>query len=504
MAIYSFSPFGYEGNLINVEVDLRHGIPAIDIVGLADSCVKESRERVKSAIQNSLLEFPSERVLISLSPADLKKEIPLDLPIAIELLRSQYGLELGDDVFVMGELELSGSVRNVKGTHAGLQTALLHGIKFAILPHQKKREDIPSGMFIKYVRNLTEAYYALCDLANGDYSDFTDYSLKSESDDGNIIKFNDVSDEESIDKITDHNKLKFAMAVAVAGRHNLLVYGEPGCGKTMTLQKMPQLMPKLLATEKDTVNRIYSIAGYDYYGGLNSFRPFRMPHQTASIESICGGGPNCRPGEVSLAHNGILFLDEAAEFRSSVLMMLRVPLENGTITLSRAGRTTVYPARFQLAMAMNPCPCGNYGSKTRICLCSAKSIEQYWKKVSNPLLDCMEIKINGSKEEDKYLTYSLEELRRMIKRAWETQLARQNKLNHDLAGDEIEKYIILDKHAKEHFDTYSLNHDLSPIGKKNLLKLARTIQDMHSDDKEVSDVSLCTAMNLMGSIPVKF
>lgn len=322
---------------------------------------------------------------------------------------------------------------------------------------------------------------------------------------GNIIKFDDVSDEESLDKITDNNGLKFAMAVAVAGRHNLLVYGEPGCGKTMTLQKMPQLMPKLLANEKDSVNRIYSIAGYDYYGHDMQNRPFRIPHQTASIEGICGGGAYCRPGEISLAHNGVLFLDEAAEFRSSVLQMLRVPLENGTISLSRASRTTVYPARFQLVMAMNPCPCGNYGSKTKVCLCSAKSIELYWKKVSAPLLDRMEIRINSAKEEtDRYLPYSLEELRRMIKRAWETQLVRQNKLNHDLSADEVEKYIILDKYAKEHLNSYVMNHDLSFRIKINLIKLARTIQDMHSDDKEVSDVSLCTAMNLMGSIPVKF
>lgn len=241
-------------------------------------------------------------------------------------------------------------------------------------------------------------------------------------------------------KFTDCEKLSFdlkgyskavrAISIAVAGKLNILAYGASGCGKTMLLKGLiPYLTPCLTVEELESVKRLYALAGMEYN---TDNAPFRMPHQTASIEGMCGGGPNIRPGEISLAHNGTLFIDEAAEFRTSVLQMLRVPLESRSITLSRAGRSTIFPANFQLAMAVNPCPCGNYGEMKNICLCSAKSIEMYWKKFSAPLLDRVQIKIHIEKDEGETESVSLEKLREQVANAYRIQ-RKAGKFNRDLA-----------------------------------------------------------------------
>lgn len=497
--IKSFSSFGYEGSIVYVEVDLRRGIPCVDIVGLSDSCVKESRNRIIAAIKNSGLSFPEERILIALSPADLRKEgASFDLPIALAVFGQHSGLELKEDILVIGELALSGEVLPVNGVNAALQTAKSNDIKYAIVPFSANLK-IPVGMAVTTVKSLEEAYTVLKRFSlDGDKSDFVENYSNSDSSE---IEFEEVSKEESLDSINGMNGLKFAMAVAVAGRHNIMAVGSPGCGKTMTLQRMPSLMPKLLPNEKQSVERIYSIAGLESMR-VDS-RPFRMPHQTASIEGIIGGGVHCRPGEISLAHNGVLFLDEVAEFRSSVLQMLRVPLESKQITLSRAGRTTVYPANFQLAMAVNPCPCGNLGHKDRICFCSAKSVELYWKKFSAPLLDRVGIKFDCNTE-DTTPYYSLEELRNLVKKSWEVQHTRQGKLNEELNPKEVMDFIKLDAHAESHLSKCAEKMDLSPRAVVNLKKIARTIQDMTDGAEEVNDISLCTAMSLSKTIPYGF
>lgn len=501
MSIYSFSPFGYEGSLVCVEVDLRRGIPAVDIVGLADSAVKESRERVQCAIRNSGIQFPAEHVLISLSPADLKKDgAGFDLPLAIAIIKEQYHLNIDESIFTMGELELGGNTRPVRAMEAGLSTAMGAGIKYAIMPYGVDKKAIPQGMHVRFVKNLNEVYYTLQEASEGNFRDFNEETeIKSLNDE---IRFTDVDEEwgTPLDSIEGMNGLKWAMAVAAAGRHNLMAWGAPGCGKTMTLQCMPQLLPRLTASEIQSVQRIYSIAGLlSPNKDVPVERPFRMPHQTASIEGICGGGPNCRPGEITLAHNGVLFLDEAAEFRTSALQMLRVPLENHTITLSRAGRTTVYPANFQLVMAVNPCPCGNYGNKEKICLCSAKSVELYWNKFSGPLLDRVDIRFSCD-EEDNTPPLSLEILRSAIKGAWEKQLKRQGKLNAELGPEEIEQYIKLDKLAEQTLTRYASENELSPRAVASLKKLARTIEDMALGNEEVCDVSMNRAISLRKNI----
>ena len=490
--INTFSPFGYEGAMISVEVDLRRGIPAIDIVGLADSAVKESRERMRTAIKNSGLEFPQERVLLSLSPADLKKEgSGYDLSIALAILEAQYGLEINDNVFVMGELELSGRCRFVDGINAALQSASLHNVEYAIVP-KDDRIVVPNGIKVKQVISLTEAYFALCDIANGDFSEFDENKDTTPT---YSVEFNNDGFE-SLDLIEGNNGLKLAMAVAVAGRHHMIVWGRPGCGKTMVLHHMPSITPELSYDEAQSVNRIFSLAGLPD----PKKRPFRHPHQTCSIEGMCGGGPNCKCGEISLAHNGTLFLDEAGEFKSSVLQMLRVPLENHSITLCRAGRSTVYPANFQLVMAVSPCPCGNLGVKDRTCLCSAKIIEQYWRKFSAPLLDRIAIRVDKNNDTEE-LTFSQTELRSMIKRAFEAQHER-NVYNEQMSLEQLDKFAPLHNESSKYLESLMWKRNLSIRQVVNIRKVARTIADMRGfKDITLDDVK--RAEKLMAPLPTE-
>ena len=484
--IYSFQRFGYEGCLVKIEVDLRRGIPAVDIVGISDGSVSESREHVKAAIYNSGFELPSERVLISLSPADLKKDgSDHDLAIALAVLAAKDDFPRSQDtpVMVLGELKLSGLVTPARGTYAALTTARAYGIKYAIVAKDCEVKEI-DGLAIIRVENLKEAYDKLCSL-----EEYEVYEAPADSEEIKVT-FTD-SEEGSLDAINEINGekaeaiagMKYAMAVAAAGRHNIIAIGSPGCGKTMLLQRLPEVTPNFVTEENAYVTtRVWSLAGLlrPNTGTLKS-RPFRMPHQTASIEGICGGGPDCRPGEISLAHGGTLFLDEAAEFRSSVLQMLRVPLESHQITLSRAGRCTVFPADFQLVMAANPCPCGNYGSKEKICLCSLKSIDQYWKKFSAPLLDRVDIRyfFDGDYKLPTSVDLSLKGIRAMVKQAWETQCRRQGKPNRDLTSEELLIYAPLSKEVQAMLDRATVRYGFSPRAIRSTMLLARTIADMN-------------------------
>ena len=424
--IYSFSPFGYDGSIVSVEVDLRHGIPATDIVGISDGAVKETRERVQSAIRNSGLEYPNERVLISLSPADLKKEgTGFDLSIALGILQKNFT----ENVLVMGELELSGAIRPVRGVHAACSSAIASGFQYAIVPMENLNEALESGIKAIGCATLSEAFNLPEELSTRKIASVGRYD--------ETISFREPDEKLSI-KMTEKEML--ALVVGASGRFNMMFAGSPGSGKTMLMQYMQYLTPSLTEEESKSVKRIYSLAGYGNKDENKVYPPFRMPHQTASIEGICGGGPNCRPGEITLAHNGVLFLDEAAEFRSSVLQMLRVPLENKSITLSRAGRCTTYPANFQLLMACNPCPCGNYGSKDKICLCSAKSVDMYWKKLGGPLLDRVPIRLHIDPSKGVLKTYSLEELQSYVKKA--TEKSREIGTSfRDLTVEQIQEMI---------------------------------------------------------------
>lgn len=479
MQIFSFQPFGYEGALVTVEADVRRGIPAIDLIGLADGAMKESRERMKSAIKNSGFEFPKERVLISLSPADLKKESAgFDLALALAVLEASNrnesnGIDLNPEpILVMGELELSGALHSVKAVHAAVSTAISAGIRKCIVPSSNVAEALEvTGMKVFGATNLRDAFEALSN---------PDSFISKENKESEKRFFKDVPDE-IIDKVNylckKNPKQMRALTIALAGKHNLGFFGIPGCGKTLALQYASYLLPLLTVEEAQSVTRIHSLAGLlSPSEPLMHNPPFRMPHQTASIEGICGGGINCRPGEISLSHNGVLFLDEAAEFKSSVLQMLRVPLESGCITLSRAGRSTTYPARFQLLMAINPCPCGNFGSETKICLCSAKSVERYWRKFSAPLLDRIDILMQFI-EEDSDKQIDCESMKNAIQNAFIIE-REEGKYNAYLTPQEILERCFISDEMKQHLQEIAIKRNFSQRRFAIVLKLAKTIANM--------------------------
>ena len=490
MNIVSFSPFGYEGNIVSVEVDLRRGIPAVDLVGLADNAVKEARERMRSAIINSGFDFPKERVLISLSPADLKKEgAGFDLAIALAVMINPINDNLVDKtVLVMGELELSGNLRPVRGIHAAVSTAVSLGIKTCIVCSENAPEASGiKGMKVLSCNNLKEAYDSITSLTEDSEELEVNEKIQQKN---NSVEFLPVDLSQDFSLIKGLPFLVRGLQIAASGGHNLLAYGPPGCGKTLALQRFSSLLPCLETEESLSVTRIYSLAGLlPPKSSLVKKRPFRIPHQSASLEGMIGGGINCRPGEISLAHNGVLFLDEAAEFRTSVLQSLRVPIESGKVTLSRAGRHTVFPAEFQLLIATNPCPCGNFGSDTKICVCSAHSVEQYWKKFSGPLLDRMDIRVpvfNSSenilaedkKQENQQISFSTEFLRKEIATAIKVQKSRQGKLNARLLPEEINYFCKLDKECNDFMNSQIQKYDFSARGVHSCIKLARTIADM--------------------------
>ena len=480
--IYSFSPFGFDGALVTVEVDLRSGIPTTDIVGLADSSVKETRERVQIAIRNSGLEYPSERVLIALSPADLKKEgAEFDLPIALGILQKNFT----ENVLVMGELELSGAIRPVRGVYAACTAALANGIQYAIVPTENLNEALETSIKAFGCDTLYDAYKLPDALSTRKIATVDSYD--------NTISFREPDEKLSI-KMTEKEML--ALVVGASGRFNMMFFGSPGCGKTRLMQYMQYLTPSLTEEESKSVKRVYSLAGLPLKDENKIYPPFRIPYQTASIESIYGGGPNCRPGEITLAHKGVLFLDEAAEFRSSVLQMLRVPLENKTITLSRAGRTTVYPANFQLLLALNPCPCGNYGSKDKICLCSAKEVELYWKKLGRPLLDIVSIRLHIDQSEGERKEYTLEDLQSYIKRATE-ESRRIGTSFRDLTVEQIQEMIPVN--VFERLTKIAEKKELSYRRLYDLCRVWITIVSAlgHSEEKYFEDID--KAVELMGN-----
>ena len=498
-SIYTFSPFGYEGAIVTVETDLRKGIPSVDIVGMADGAVKETRERMQSAVRNAGLEFPMERVLISLSPCDLRKEGGgFDLPIAFSVLNASELAKnpdtMTEDVIgVIGELELSGKVRAVKGIHAFISSALASGIDRFVIPKANESE-VKAFSNASYV--AVENLYEVMDIIRGNGNFIKGNEKPIENDSENEIEIDGVffqkkvMEEEPYDIELDgqNGRQIKALALAISGKHSILQWGTPGNGKTMYTQKMMNYAPRLTVDEMQSVSRIWSLAGLMKPSEpLKKYPPIRIPHQTASIEGICGGGPTCRPGEISLAHNGILFFDETAEFRSSVLQMLRVPLENKSITLSRAGRSTTYPADFTFIGASALCPCGNYGSKDKICLCSMRSVELYQGKFSAPLMDrCLSIFTDYKGK----TTYTKKQILEMIASATKIQRER-GKYNNDLSPQEVsELYDSLDEKSKSIVDRY-----IEAPRKRNLLiKAALTNANLYGrknitfeDVKEIAD-----------------
>lgn len=540
MEILSFSSFGYEGELIKVEADLRRGLPVIDIVGLPGSAVKEARDRMRAAIRNSGLEFPVSRILINLSPADQKKEgSGFDLPIAIAVLtakeaekksaevkaKAQTIIPQDEDraeksVMIMGELELSGRVRPVRGLIGAISAARSQGIKYFIVPKENEAEAlIEDGINVFGVSDLIEALEFFYQIENGKFNT-KPQRLKKESfpdkEAAHLFVWSDTEEPEDFDfqkdskselglvkgfeDIRGQDGLIRALEIAAAGGHNLIAYGPPGCGKTLSLSRFPLLLPDMDEKTAMETTRIYSIAGLLPQSAPSSRLlkrpPFRMPSQNASMEGIIGGAGKCMPGEVSLAHGGVLFLDEAAQFKASVLQSLRAPLETGSVTLSRAGRNSTFPARFQLLLAINPCPCGNFGSPGKVCTCLPYEIEKYWKKLTAPLLDRIDIRVPVMPPKPENILaeakYSTQTMREKIKNArliqWE-RLKFTNKEkkvqniiyeNAKLSPQKTAEVCKMSGEAERFFSVIVDSKKLSGRGSHALLKISRTIADIES------------------------
>ncbi|NLZ52669.1 MAG: YifB family Mg chelatase-like AAA ATPase [Thermoanaerobacteraceae bacterium] len=479
--VKSCSIYGLESFLVDVEVDISNGLPAFDIVGLPDVAVRESRERVRAAIKNQNFDFPIKRITLNLAPADIRKEGPhFDLPIALGILAAtcQMPVETLKDYAVIGELSLDGKVRPVNGVLPMAIEIKERGLKGVIVPLENVEEaSVIKGINIVGVTSLNEAVAYF----KGEFKPSTNQDRK------NSRKQIAATFDGDFSEVKGQENLKRCLEIAAAGHHNVAMIGSPGSGKTMIARRIPTILPSMTFEESLELTKIYSIAGLlSDHSGLIEKRPFRSPHHTISAVGMVGGGRIPKPGEITLAHNGVLFLDELPEFPRDVLELLRQPLEDEKVTIARVNATITYPSKFMLVAAMNPCPCGFYGDPFHECSCSLHQINRYLSKISGPLLDRIDLQlqvapVKFSDLEGPNTTDSLT-IKKRVEAARLVQLERYKGLdiycNSQLTPNLINKYCKLDKNGRLLMKEAFHSMKLTARAHNKILKVARTIADL--------------------------
>lgn len=480
----SMGIFGLETFNVRVEADVAMGFPGFDIVGLPDASVKESRDRVRSALRNCGFEIPDGKITINLAPAHIRKEGSVyDLPILMALLKysGQLVADISNSVFI-GELSLSGDVRSVNGVLPMTMKAKEEGFQNIYVPYHNKNEAaVVKGINVYPIKNLNQLFDHLCGRKP------LETATVDIEDEENTVQIPDFS------QVKGQSEAKRAIEIAAAGMHNILLIGTPGSGKSMLAKRIPSILPDMTFEESIETTKIHSVAGLlGANKGLITTRPFRAPHHTVSAVGLSGGGTVPKPGEVSLAHNGVLFLDELPEFSRAAMEVLRQPIENGEITISRVSGTLSYPCDVMLVAAMNPCPCGYYGHPTRKCICGPKAVTRYLSKVSGPLLDRIEIQIEVPPVEFSDLTSQIQEecsadIKKRVNKARYIQQERYKgtgvKCNSGITPAMLNKCCPMDNKAQQLLGKAFDKMGLSARAYDRILKVSRTIADL--DQSEV-------------------